>query len=53
MEITSAQSCGMNVVLPNAKDPEGDPVEMPIPEQFVTRLVGGKLHTEPVQHSAG
>jgi len=29
----------------------GGPTELPVPEQFVTRVVGGKLVTEPVAHS--
>ena len=28
-------------------------VEHAVPEQFVTTLVNGKWHTEPVAHSAG
>ena len=40
----------MNIVVPGAK-PEDDPIEIPMPEQYETKLVGGKLVTEAVSHS--
>jgi len=40
----------MNLVVPGADD-EADPIEIPLPEQYETRLVNGKLHTEAVSHS--
>jgi adenylyl cyclase-associated protein len=40
----------MNLVIPGATD-EDDPIEIPLPEQYETKLVDGKLHTEAVSHS--
>lgn len=40
----------MNIVVPGATD-EDDPVEIPMPEQYETKLVNGKLVTEAVSHS--
>jgi len=44
-EIVTSKSCEMNVTIP---DPAGgdDSIEIPIPEQFVSRLVGKKVKTE-------
>lgn len=38
------------LLLPSQAD-DADPVESPIPEQFVTRFRGGRWVTEPVAHS--
>mmetsp|Transcript_16330 Transcript_16330/g.28607 ORF Transcript_16330/g.28607 Transcript_16330/m.28607 type:complete len:498 (-) Transcript_16330:66-1559(-) len=45
-EITSSKSSEMNVTIPDPDGEDGDIIEMPIPEQFVTKLVGKKLKTE-------
>ena len=47
--ITTAKSSAINVVLPGSGD--ADPVEMPVPEQFVSTVQNGKLVTEAVTHS--
>jgi len=41
----------VNISIPGATD-EDDPIEIPLPEQYETNLVNGKLHTEAVAHSA-
>jgi len=39
-----------NIQVPGAKD-EDDPIELPVPEQYETRLMpGNKLHTTPTAH---
>lgn len=43
-EITTAKSMEMNVNVPNPDD-EDDMIEIPIPEQFVTRIVGKRAQT--------
>ena len=48
-DVTTAQSSEVNIVL--AASGEEDPVELAVPEQFVSRVVGGKLVTAPVAHS--
>jgi len=48
-DVTTAQSSEVNIVL--AAGGDADPVELAVPEQFVSRLVGGKLVTTPVAHS--
>lgn len=54
VELTTAKSSELNVVaLAGEGDGEAEPQEWAIPEQFVSRYVGGKFVTEPVQHSAG
>jgi len=46
-EIVTSKSSEMNVTIPEEGGQEGDVVELPIPEQFVTRIVGPKkLQTE-------
>lgn len=51
-EITTAKSSSVNIcIAPDS--PDQDPVEHPIPEQFMSRFVDGKLVTTPVVHSAG
>jgi adenylyl cyclase-associated protein len=49
-EIYTSKSDEMNVVIPNPKEGE-DPIEMPIPEQFLSKVSNSKLGTEPVQHT--
>lgn len=51
-DITTAKSSSVNITVPGASE-EDEPVEVPVPEQFVTRLVNGKWATHPVSHSAG
>ncbi|KAK2079365.1 hypothetical protein QBZ16_003056 [Prototheca wickerhamii] len=51
-DITTAKSSSVNITVPGASE-EDEPVEVPVPEQFVTRLVDGKWSTHPVSHSAG
>ena len=65
-QVTTAQCSEVNIVLPEEEregrggndcyggdgdEGNGGPTELPVPEQFVTRLVAGKLVTEPVAHS--
>jgi len=52
IQIVSAKSSEMNVQLPN-KDPEADPIEVPIPEQYLSQVKNGKLVTGCVEHAAG
>jgi len=45
-DIVSSKSSEMNVTIPDPNGEEGDQIEMPIPEQFVTKIVGpNKLQT--------
>jgi len=44
-DIVSSKSSEMNVTIPDPKGEDGDIIEQPIPEQFVTKLVGTKLQT--------
>ena len=48
--ITTAKASAINVIVLGAPDSEADPVEHPVPEQFVSRFEGGKLVTQPVTH---
>ena len=62
-QVTTAQCSEVNIVLPEEEGKEGGnggeeddddgggPKELPVPEQFVTRVVAGRLVTEPVAHS--
>ncbi|CAD7701134.1 unnamed protein product [Ostreobium quekettii] len=45
--VTVAQSSAINIVVTGEQDCE----EFPIPEQFVSKFVDGKLVTEPAQHT--
>jgi len=46
-ELVTSMSCEMNVTVPDPDGDEFDVIEMPIPEQFVTKLAGKKkLKTE-------
>ena len=47
-EIMTAKSSEMNIMLLGG---EGEPTEHPVPEQFLSRLQGGKLVTTPVSHA--
>ena len=47
--ITTAKSSAINVVVPGRGD--ADPLELPVPEQFVSTFKDGKLVTEAVTHS--
>lgn len=47
-EIVTSKSSEMNVTIPEEGGEEGDTVEMPIPEQFVTRISGPKSLTTEV-----
>lgn len=47
--ITTAKSSAINVVVPG--DGSSDPLELPVPEQFVSTFKQGKLVTEAVTHS--
>ena len=48
-DIVFSQSTEMNVVLPAVSD-DVDPVECAIVDQYLTKVVGGKLVTTPVTH---
>uniref|UniRef100_A0A061RIX5 Adenylyl cyclase-associated protein n=1 Tax=Tetraselmis sp. GSL018 TaxID=582737 RepID=A0A061RIX5_9CHLO len=50
-DIVTAKSSEVIIVAPGATD-EDDMVEQPVPEQFVSRLEGGRLVTAPASHSA-
>mmetsp|Transcript_85448 Transcript_85448/g.204769 ORF Transcript_85448/g.204769 Transcript_85448/m.204769 type:complete len:494 (-) Transcript_85448:15-1496(-) len=45
-EITASKSSEMNVTIPDPEQEDGDLIEIPIPEQFVSRVVGKKLKTD-------
>lgn len=44
--IVTSKSSEMNVTIPDDKGDEYDTIEIPIPEQFVTKVVGRKVATE-------
>eukprot|EP01059_Diplonema_ambulator_P013793 TRINITY_DN2441_c0_g1_i1.p1 TRINITY_DN2441_c0_g1~~TRINITY_DN2441_c0_g1_i1.p1 ORF type:complete len:605 (+),score=255.18 TRINITY_DN2441_c0_g1_i1:47-1861(+) len=46
---TSACTC-INVTVPGKTDDE-DPIEMNIPEQFISHIKGNKIQTTPMEHS--
>ena len=49
-EITTSASTCINLTVPGKTD-EDDPIEMNIPEQFVSRVAkGNKITTEPLKH---
>jgi adenylyl cyclase-associated protein len=50
IDIITSKSDALNVVIPG-KTAGDDPIELPIPEQFVSRVSGFKLHTESVKHT--
>lgn len=45
-EIVTSKSSEMNVTIPDPDGGDLDTIEMPIPEQFVTKVVGKKTKTE-------
>mmetsp|Transcript_98617 Transcript_98617/g.178072 ORF Transcript_98617/g.178072 Transcript_98617/m.178072 type:complete len:506 (+) Transcript_98617:51-1568(+) len=45
-EFVTSKSSEMNVTIPDVDGEPGDIIEMPIPEQFITRVVGRKLKSE-------
>merc|ERR1711972_299484 len=46
-EIVTSKSSEMNVTIPDTEGDENDTIELPIPEQFVTKVAGPKkLKTE-------
>jgi adenylyl cyclase-associated protein len=49
ISIITSKCSELNVVLP-AKSDADDPVEIPIPEQFETKIRKGKLETTCVAH---
>jgi adenylyl cyclase-associated protein len=49
ISIITSKCSELNVVLPANKE-EDDPVEIPVPEQFETKIRGGKLVTTAVAH---
>ncbi|XP_026481988.1 adenylyl cyclase-associated protein 1-like [Ctenocephalides felis] len=51
VQIVSAKSSEMNVVLlDHVSDRDGDMVELPIPEQFITLISGKTLKTTPIEN---
>ncbi len=52
VNITTAKASVVNVVVAST-DPEADPVEHAIPEQFVSTFQQGKFVTEAVSHGGG
>ncbi|CAG9467396.1 unnamed protein product [Pedinophyceae sp. YPF-701] len=49
-QVVTSLSTQVNVVLLPSDD-AADPLELPVPEQFVSRLEGSKLQTGPVEHA--
>jgi len=50
--IITSMTSEINVVIPGKSD-EDDPVELPLPEQFLHKLIDRHVHSESVQHSSG
>jgi adenylyl cyclase-associated protein len=50
VEILSAKSTSLNVLVPDDSE-DGDFKEKPVPEQFKTTIVNGKLVTSTVEHA--
>ena len=48
-EIVTAKSSEMNITIPGDNDND-EPIEMPVPEQYKTRIVNKKLVTETMVH---
>lgn len=48
-EIVSSKSSEMNVSIPSG--PNGDYEEIPLPEQYISKVVNGKIHTAPTSHA--
>ncbi|KAL9554650.1 hypothetical protein MBANPS3_002733 [Mucor bainieri] len=51
VEILSAKSTSLNVLVPETDAEDGDFKEVPVPEQFKTTIVDGKLTTVTVEHA--
>lgn len=45
-DILTSKSVGLNVLIPDPDDKDGQPIEIPIPAQFVTRVTGKTAKTE-------
>ena len=50
-QIVTSKVSELNLVVPGKTD-EDDPVEIPLPEQYITTYENGKIKTESVAHSA-
>jgi len=48
-EIITSNISEVNIQIPGA-DADADPIEMPVPEQFTNRIVGGKVVAEALKH---
>lgn len=46
-QVVTAKSSSVNVTVTNDEE---DPVEFPLPEQFINKYVDGRWITEPVRH---
>lgn len=51
VEILSAKSSSLNVLVPETDAEDSDFKEVPVPEQFKTTIVDGKLTTVTVEHA--
>ena len=51
VEILSAKSTSLNVLVPETDAEDSDFKEVPVPEQFKTTIVDGKLTTVTVEHA--
>jgi len=49
-QIITSNATELNLVVPGPKA-DSDPVELPLPEQFLTVFENGKLTTTPIKHS--
>lgn len=49
IEVITSKSSSMSVTVPVGEG-QGEPVEHPVPEQFMSKIVDGKLVTMPVTH---
>ncbi len=52
-QLVTATSSEMNLCVPNPAGADHDPIEIPIPEQFISLYKNGKLSTNQVDHSGG
>ncbi|KAG0225282.1 hypothetical protein BGW42_004571 [Actinomortierella wolfii] len=51
VEVLTSKCSSINILTPDSKEIEGDFVERPVPEQFLTKFVDGKMVTTAVEHS--
>ncbi|KAI8060944.1 adenylate cyclase associated N terminal-domain-containing protein [Gongronella butleri] len=51
VEILSAKSSSLNILVPDLQADDGDFKELPVPEQLKTTIVDGKLVTTTVEHT--